>query len=261
MIFNITGGGGGSALNFNVVTYTTEEEMLAATPSENTIGIITETSMISWIFSVEEPSPAVSGMVWIYTGMVSPVKFNATKKNPIIVYPLAAKHYIDGNWVNVTAKSWQGGKWVSWIVYLYNNGDMCTGFTDGWVSRTIDTSIALKTPSFLEDGIEISISRASGGMHYCMAAWTEKTIDLTNIKTLTVNVPLYSGTTGTIRFGVSPNTSSITSYVAINAAGKHSLDVESLVGEYYVIFGGSSYWPTTCSVSAKMTEVTGDWVI
>ena len=62
MIFNVTGGGG-AALNFKVLAYATEEVLLAATSVENTIGIITETPITSWIFSATEPSPAAAGMV------------------------------------------------------------------------------------------------------------------------------------------------------------------------------------------------------
>ena len=81
-------GGGGAALNFKVLAYATEEALLTATPANNTIGIITETPITSWIFSATEPSPAEAGMVWITVNTYSSVKFNALKKNGIQVYPI-----------------------------------------------------------------------------------------------------------------------------------------------------------------------------
>lgn len=133
MIFNITGGGG-TALNFKVLAYATEEVLLAAAPTENTIGIITETPITSWIFSATEPSPAEAGMVWIFTGTSSSREFNALKKNGIQVYPLSAKQYVGGAWVDKTAKIWQGGAWVDWFFYLYTVGNVYEAVTGGYDS-------------------------------------------------------------------------------------------------------------------------------
>ena len=121
MIINMTGGGGGAALNFDVKAYATEEALLAAVPKENTIGVITQTAITSWAFSATEPAEPVAGMVWISTGNSSGVAFNALKKNAIQVYPLSAKQYVDGAWVDVTAYSYQGGEWVGWITYIAIN--------------------------------------------------------------------------------------------------------------------------------------------
>lgn len=59
------------------------------------------------------------GTVWVTTGASSPVAFNALKKNSVMVYPMSAKQYIGGSWVDKTAKSYQGGAWVDWIKYSY----------------------------------------------------------------------------------------------------------------------------------------------
>lgn len=112
MILNL--GGGGTSLNFDVKAYATEEALLAATPKENTIGVITTTEITGWVFSATEPENPSEGMVWISTGSSSAVEFNALKKNGIQVYPLSAKQYVSGAWVDVTAMSYQGGEWVEW---------------------------------------------------------------------------------------------------------------------------------------------------
>ena len=150
MIFNVTGGGG-AALNFKVVGYATKEELLAATPAENTIGIITEIPITGYHFGKEEPSPAAAGMVWITTGTRSPVEFNALKKNAIQVYPISAKQYISGAWVDKVAKSYQGGEWVEWFDgTVYDNGKFAPGFsyvtkagnTESWVDASTDAYLA-----------------------------------------------------------------------------------------------------------------------
>lgn len=131
MIFNISGGGG-TALNFRVLAYATEEELLASTPNENTIGIISGTPITGWIFSATEPSPAEAGMVWISIGTTSAVEFNALKKNGIRVYPISAKQYVGGAWVSKNAKSYQASEWADWVTHLYNRGDDCYEITTGY---------------------------------------------------------------------------------------------------------------------------------
>ena len=49
------GGGASSPLNFKIVAYATEEELVAAQPKENTIGVITTTPINGWVFDSEDP--------------------------------------------------------------------------------------------------------------------------------------------------------------------------------------------------------------
>lgn len=119
------GGGGGASLNFDVKYYETKEALLASTPNKYTIGIITTTPITSWVFSATDSIEPQEGKVLISTGTSSTVEFNALKKNGIQVYPISAKQYINGVWVNKTAMSYQGGKWVNWLKtenFLYYRG-------------------------------------------------------------------------------------------------------------------------------------------
>jgi hypothetical protein len=127
---------GGNPMNFKVVAYATEEELLAASPKENTIGIVTTDTITSWIFSATEPEAPVDGMVWISIGTSGAAEFNALKKNGIYIYPLSAKQYVSGAWVNVTAKIWQGGEWVGWATFVFNNG----AFTSGSFGKRLGSS-------------------------------------------------------------------------------------------------------------------------
>lgn len=130
------GDGGGTSLNFDVKAYATEEALLADTPKENTIGIITTNKITGWMFSATEPESPVEGMVYITTGTDSDIAFNALKKNGIQVYPLSAKQYVSGAWVDVTAMSYQGGEWHEWEtkLYLFKEGDQCEDITGGWTT-------------------------------------------------------------------------------------------------------------------------------
>lgn len=109
-------GGGGAGLNFKIVGNPQPEA-----PGENTIWVDTD-SITKWAFSATEPENPEEGMVWISVGNSSPVAFNALKKNNITVYPIFAKQYVSGAWVDKTAKSYQDGAWKEWRVYLFKEG-------------------------------------------------------------------------------------------------------------------------------------------
>ena len=64
--------------------------------------------------------------VWFLIGTSSTVAFNATKKNPIMVYPRSAKQYVGGAWVNKTAKIYQGGVWADFSFWIIRDGKLNT---------------------------------------------------------------------------------------------------------------------------------------
>lgn len=134
MIFNMTGGG--ASLNFQVKTYPSETELKADKPKENTNGVITTTTMTSWVFSAKEPTEPEVGMVWIALGDSSAVEFNALKNNTLQVYPISAKQYEGGKWVGKTAFSYQDGEWTDWWNgQLYDSGNEWEHITGGWASK------------------------------------------------------------------------------------------------------------------------------
>lgn len=117
--------GGGAELAFKIVRYKSEEEMRDSTPPNNTIGVITSEKISSWIFSAEKPNSPDKGMLWIQTGNNSLVKFNALKKNSLMVYPLRAEQYKNGVWETVIIKTYiNNNGWVDWIIdiILLENG-------------------------------------------------------------------------------------------------------------------------------------------
>jgi hypothetical protein len=95
----------GVKLNFNIKTYTTEDELLIDEPSENTIGIITNIEINGYCFSENQPKGISEGKVWITTGKFGNSEFYLLDNEAIIVHPLCAKQYVNGAWVDVKAKS------------------------------------------------------------------------------------------------------------------------------------------------------------
>lgn len=172
-----TGGGGSGGLNFQVIGGTTAP----SNPKENMIWVNTSTKITSYVFSATQPTGS-AGMVWISTGTSSGVEFNALKKNGIQVYPISAKQYVSGAWVDVTAKSYQNGKLVDWwngsLYYAGNEYEFITG---GWEARNSNSSYnasggtLTKTSEYMRPNV---VNNAS------TCATTINQIDLTKYKKL-----------------------------------------------------------------------------
>jgi hypothetical protein len=134
LINNISSGVG---LNFEIVGGTTTPN----NPKENTIWINTNTPITNWFFvkdisEMDEYLSYDTGDVFIQIGETSNVKFCAldTYPNILMVYPIFAKQYVSGKWVDKTAKSWQNGKWVDWWNgKLFTPNNQWESVTGGWM--------------------------------------------------------------------------------------------------------------------------------
>ena len=244
------GAGGASALNFNVVGGTSQP----VNPKENTIWVNTQTEISGWVFSAEEPGEPAEGMVWISTGLSSTVEFNALKKNGIQVYPISAKQYISGAWVDKTAKIYQGGAWKELITYLYNKGNECTDLTGGWVSVAslgfAGSGIGTKAPTITQNTGYTIVKQTEDKSGYYR---TTNRINLDSAKNIVLvgylkettshpvwtqmschaNVPTYWGQN---------QAAYITASIGNGVLGTYRLDVSGLTGDYYICLGchGSS---------------------
>ena len=165
------GGGGGAALNFSVVG-----NPQPASPKENTIWVNTDVKITGYVFSAVEPADPAEGMVWFSTGASSPVGFNTLKKNCVMVYPLSARQYISGAWVDKTAKIYQNGAWVEWApepFYIFKSGKGAlvplVKYSSGGISISIET-----------DSI---VHKITGGNQAAIMA-TEAAVDLDGFTTL-----------------------------------------------------------------------------
>lgn len=249
------GGAGGGGLNFKVVQYT---ETPTGTAKENTIGVVTDTAITSWVMSAEQPTGA-EGMVWIEVAAASDVAFFADKKQCVKVYPKSVKQYVGGAWSNMDAYVYQGGAWVQFskeMFMLFDNGDVCASVTGGWDTggydkihtETIGSTISLSA------GPQSAVASRS-------TAVTNNAIDLTNIKTLHCKLDSLSG--GLFYLFIDDSKSanqnaSGDSYKQSANAGTVSLDVSSVTGLRYVgvqVFTVSNgAGPYTATVS----EIWGD---
>lgn len=251
MILNM-GGGGGAVLNFKVVAYDSEEALLASTPAENTIGVVTTTTISSWVFSTTEPTNPKVGMVWISTGATSSAAFNALKDNELQVYPLRAKQYISNAWSNITAQSYQGGKWAKWAMepkYLYNKGDECTDITGGWNTLQWYSGATLYSSGCKKNAD--SLSAIAGTTYGSVGFRTKNKIDLTDAST----IKFVAEVTRECYFAVSEYSTNVKNREAalatVTTSGTISLDVSALIGSYYVCFGEDAGNPA----GAVVTEV------
>lgn len=237
MIFNVTGGGG-AALNFKVLAYATEEALLAATPAENTIGIITETPITSWIFSATEPSPAAAGMVWISIGTSSSVEFNALKKNGLQVYPISAKQYVGGAWVDKVAKSYQGGEWVVWLIYLYKAPEEYTELTGGWTRDGFTWgSMGIGTVTKTDGGMTV---KGVQGSSYAVVV-TAKKIDVSELNTLYIRAS--GNSTVEVRLTTATNLADYAEgfyakYTVPILNGLATLSLDGVTGNFYIALVG-----------------------
>lgn len=149
-------GGGGANLNFKVVGGTTQP----TSPKENTIWVNTDTKISEWVFSATQPSYPYEGMVWFGTGTSSGAEFNALKKNQIHVYPIYAKQYVSGSWVNKTAKTYKSGTWNEWSKTLLPASDILSRLVTGgqpvtpqYSSNVLTLSLTNTTWVYLEEDV------------------------------------------------------------------------------------------------------------
>lgn len=252
------GAGGSNPLAFKVIAYATEEERSAATPKENTVGIITADKITSWAFAVTEPEAPEEGMVWFVTDKYSSGSFNALKKNDLQICPVFARQYIGGAWVEKSAKSWLDGSWVDWARYLYNNGDEINDLTGGWGYNKYHSSATLERKS---DCIIAKTYHAQGSHLALGFVRTNKPIDLTDIQTISIEATV-STDSGISTFIAVLSADSNNAYD--NAAVKASMpataekkvfsaDVSQLTGKYYVGFG-HNHGGNNAAVTVTMYE-------
>lgn len=225
-----TGGGGGGGLNFKVVG----GAAAPSNPKENTIWINTETDITGWEFSATEPT-CTDGMVWITIGTASTVAFNALKKNGITVYPLTAKQYVSGAWVDKTAMIYQNGAWAElWNGVLYDYGNQYKYITGGWVGSQTVSSNTTSGGKLTVNEDNLSFTNVNGGS---FGVVTANAMDLTRFSTL------HTITSGSARVRVAPEFPTAESNMVIiggNISGTNTesaIDISAVTGAYKIAIG------------------------
>lgn len=187
-------GGSGGALNFKVKTYPSETELKADKPRENTIGVITTTTMTSWVFSATEPKEPEVGMVWIITGTSSGNEFNALKNNALQVYLLSAKQYASNAFVDVPSYIYQDGEWKAIELVLFP----VNGYTGEWVAKPYgsnahnasDPPRATPTVSLSESAITVKLDTSGSQIYRMGSLFYDEPRNFKNRNTITVKYSL-----------------------------------------------------------------------
>ena len=232
----------GAKLNFQVVGGTAAP----ANPAENTIWVNTDQAITSWVFSHNQPDSPSEGMVWIVNGVSGISEFDAVSDVSLRVQVAGVKQYVSGAWVVKTAKVYQNGAWHETILYLYNNGYNNTSVTGGWTTTRYNYSSDVGnqgTPTITYNAANIKY--VSNQNQHCIFNTVQK-VDLTPYKTLKATISKCILGNGNSRMNLSvkntPNCYYWT-YVAsssVSGANTYSVNVESLRGEYYIVFNSYS---------------------
>ena len=242
-----TGGGGGGGLNFKVVG-----NPQPTNPKENMIWVNTDVPITSYIFSAiepEAPADGKDGPVWILTGTSSDVMFSVTKKNPITIYPISAKQYISGAWVDKTAKSYRNGEWVDWWNgELYDAGNTFEACTGGWASFGGSSDTAAGVITFNSDHMLLQAKATSktGTVIFRPA----NDFDLTDVKSVTFVLSTSPQSDSRYAIGirsVATNTYVASKKITSSAKSTYTLDVSGIREECAVWLTISSASSTTYS--------------
>lgn len=236
--------------NFKIVGGTTQP----TSPSENTIWINTNVAIGEWQFNGSKPtkrsdgSTLVAGDIYINITNTSTIKFNAFKKNGIILALFTAYQYDGSDWAGKTSSIYMNGAWVPLLSDILNPSQG-VDVTGGMSKISGKTGMVSKTST----GYRVTQDVSSGDV-VSFGLYTNYKIDVTNISTLTFTF------SNNVKFGSSDitgfyllddiptSTSVVTSYAALasflshneqlTTVGKNtiSLDVSSLTGSYYIYF-------------------------
>lgn len=171
----LSGGSGGTELNFEVVGGTTIPE----NPKENTIWVNTPDEVASWIFSATEPEIPEPGMVWFPTKLSAPVVFNVLEKNGIFVYLAQAKQYANDTWNDWPIKIYQNGEWND----LFLDGDFVR---NGFLNPNKPLNGKLRSQQDIRITQKDGYVRINAANNISGGVLTEERIDITEYSTVTL---------------------------------------------------------------------------
>lgn len=225
MILNMAGGAG---LNFSVRQYTATPTGSAA---ENTIGVVTSTAISDYALSATAPANPAAGMVWIQTGVTGAVPFSVSAAHTVMVYPIVAKQYIGGAWVNVQAYTYQGGTWRPWFIYFFAEGSgVLLPFT---ALTAAGSSVDLTRTDYI-------LLSSNDTTYATVGVRSTGTVDISQYSQIVFDVLMTSDSNGTLYCGVDQNQIGGYEIPTVNASPTKgtrqlvSVDVSGLSGNYYL---------------------------
>ena len=174
------------------------------------------------------------GTLFISTATSSTVAFNALKKNGIEVYPIYAKQYVSGAWVDVEAKSYQNGTWVGWW-----NGELYKAGRE-YLPMLVAGSASdpLSKVTYSPDRIVFSF-----GYNEWINYGTEEPIDLTNFDTVVADFLCKRSASEKVSIYIADSFSKAGASDVIlsvddnkNQDSTITADISNITGKHYVIF-------------------------
>lgn len=150
MIINLIGGGGGASVF--VKSYGSKEELLASTANENTIGVVTASTIADYFIQATAPAHA-AGRVFIKTGTSGSCSIDIGRG--VTIYPLYARVSNGTTWTTITMYVRKGGAWVTPNLILVENKVKVNEFTtNAGTSMTVN-------------GLDMSLYNGSATEKHC----------------------------------------------------------------------------------------------
>lgn len=231
-----SGGSGGGGFELIVTGGTVSP----AKATHNTIWLNTSHEITSCVFSAIEPENPAQGMALIMISDSGKVKVcSPVDGNWITVYPISAKQYIGGAWVDVEAKSYQNGEWMDWWtgMYLFDEGDQCVDITGGWVIGGLNINATYGDGvATIGDVLTVTTKTSTGTINRQSAIATKNAINVSGYKTLKIVVDdVMPSNAGVIYccFGLSADKAAHTATKGITGTGEMSMDISTMSGSYY----------------------------
>ena len=208
-------------------------------PTENMIWVQTDVEIGNVYFSGIAPSNCIDNDIWISTNSgASTIAFDSIRignDTMNTVYPISAKQYVGGTWVDKTVKSWQNSEWVDWWGgELFNNGNQYNVITGGWVQADYTLAPSGDTARGGSLSIGASIVLKANELGNCVSIRTAKKIDLTGWSTLKCDgiVTMNSSRLLLVANGTNGSAGDMSKIPA--SGNSTTLDISHLTGEYYI---------------------------
>ena len=167
--------------------------------------------------------------------------------------------YENGEPVKITVDGKEitlGWSTILYILYLYNNGDMCEDITGGWDAKAYAKGSVTqkKTPTLNTSGKAIGISLTTKQNSAQGSVITVNKIDITNYTKLCFNVTSLSSN-GKITFGITsaPGSSYKMELPLVAVKGLNEIDISDVSGEYTIAIAVTAYANET--TTAKIDSI------
>lgn len=221
-------------LNLNLTVYESEETLLVAEATDNTIALVTAEAVTDWAVVDALPEGMAEGCAYILVGSKGTAE--------LVLADRVTMHLQEArvNGSRVVGYLRKAGEWVrfgsTWDGYYFKDGNQYTEITGGWVNQGAGTATIGAKLAVLAKHYDAGDESAQIG--------TKLAVDLTDVTTLYWDSP---GGSGGYSYGAyfQIRTDGAITREAYVGVGQGSMDVSDLTGSYYLVLrtmsGGSGH--------------------